>query len=91
MTNSQYHDGINIHGDLYLSIDNSLYVVNKTYGTLSPVYQGTILQQLQYEEVNNLLFGIYNQTLYVLKTSPFSVQVSYTMPDDIIFYDFVYE
>ncbi len=89
--NAKYYDGIVVNHNLYLSIDNSLYELNKIYGTLSPVMNGLSLKRLQYEEVNSLLYGCNQQTLFVLTVSPFTLVETYSFSGEIVFYDFIYD
>lgn len=85
-----YNGYVNCESEILVSIDNQLYRLNEIYGTLCNVYNGEGLSMLKWEESHQLIYGVNQNRLLVLKNSPVQAISSYDFSDKIVFYDFMY-
>lgn len=89
--NGIYNGGIVLNNKILLFINNEIFELNKTYGTLHPLYHGDTLSLIKYEEINDLITGVNNNTLYFIKNGSFSLMLQKELPGPVVFYDFIYE
>jgi len=86
-----YNGGIFLNDELYVSIGNDLYAVDKIYGSVFSVFNGTALSNLTWEEVHQQLYAFNQKNIYILSSSPMSIQRTFSFSGNVVFYDFIYK
>jgi hypothetical protein len=87
----QYNGGIMINEQLYVSVGNDLFLVDKTYGSVFIAFQGVPLMNLKWDDVNQQLYASYQNNLCKLSFPQVSIQNTFAFTGNVIFYDFIYK
>ncbi|MCX7954597.1 MAG: hypothetical protein N3A01_05335 [Bacteroidales bacterium] len=83
-----YHGSININNEIYLSLDNSLYVYNNSFSSFIKI-KDEQLSNVKYFSLKGLVFATHGNELNIYNSFDFAKINTIIFPNEILCYDFI--